>query len=249
MSIFRPALHLLVICILTACGGGPVKKSDTAEGHYNYAKALADEERFEESLREYQEMKNKHPYSRYAVQAELDIADIHYERESYIEAQTAYEIFKSLHPNHEENARVTFRIGMSYYHQLPSTIDRDLSLASKAIFHFDQVLASYPNSDFAKEALQKREEIRKMLAEKELYIARFYLQREQYGSALGRFEALLDSFPDAVQDEALYGASLASFKSGSRGKGEKYFQQLQREYPESAFTQKAREELKKYVDR
>lgn len=249
MLILRALASFMSFFLLTACGPSIVKESDTAKGQYDYAKALSKDERYEEALKEFLEVRNKHPYSRYATEAELEMANIHYDRESYIEAQGHYETFKSLHPKHEKIDLVTFRIGMSYYHQLPSTVDRDLQLASKAIFHFDQIIQSFPNSEHVPQAKEKRMEIKKMLAEKELYIARFYLKQENFLSALGRFEGLLTNFPENAFDGAvLYGASVSSFKNGSHEKGKKYFQQLLSRFPSSEHSKKARQELKKYVN-
>ena len=44
------------------------------------------------------------PYSEKATLAELKIADIHFERESYEEAASYYQDFVELHPNHAEAA-------------------------------------------------------------------------------------------------------------------------------------------------
>ena len=62
---------------------------------------------------------------------------------------------------------------MSFFNQLPSTIDRDLSVAERAILYFDEVITSYATSPFAKDAAEYKTKSLKMLAEKEYYVGRF----------------------------------------------------------------------------
>lgn len=244
----KTAAALAALFLVTACGSGLKRESTSAEGRYQYAQALEKEERYEEALLEYQEVKNKHPYSRFAVMAELAVADLHYKRESFIEAQGAYEVFKSLHPQHAQTDHVTFRLGMTFFNQLPSSIDRDLSLASRAILHFDEVMRKYPNSDFAKEAAEKRTEAKRMLAQKEFYIADFYFMKEKYGSALGRYERALKTYTGLGFDErALYGAAASSYRSGAMEKAQRYSEQLLGRFPDSDYARLIKEERKKYV--
>ena len=124
------------------------KNADTPEGAFKIAKEYEDAERFEVAIQKYSDVKNKFPYSSYATAAELAIADVQYKRESYPEAQIAYQNFRDLHPKHQKIDYVVFRTGMSYYLQLPETIDRDLSLATDAIYSFNELIKSYPNSEF-----------------------------------------------------------------------------------------------------
>src|SRR5690606_33276577 len=96
--------------------------------------------------------------SNWATRAELAIADVHFKDEAYPEAQVAYQTFKELHPRHPKIDYVTFRIGLSFFNQLPTTIDRDLTLAHDAIASFDELINEFPNSEFAKEAREKKAE-------------------------------------------------------------------------------------------
>lgn len=164
------------------------KKADTAESAFKVAKEFDDAERYEIALQKYADVKNKFPYSSLATAAELAIADVHYKRESFPEAQVAYQNFRDLHPKHAKIDYVIFKIGMSYFQQLPETIDRDLSLALDAIYSFNEITKSFPYSEHFKEAKEKTEKAYIMLTEKELYIADFYFKQEKYDSALGRYE-------------------------------------------------------------
>lgn len=229
------ALSLLIIIgVFTGCSSADKLNSDTAEGAYAIAQKYEKDERFEEAIAQYNEVANKHPYSKLALEAKLKIADIHFRRENYIEAQTAYQLFKEFHPRHSRIDYVTYQLGLSYFHQLPDTIDRDLSIANKAIIYFDEVLKSYSQSEFAPKAEEYKQKSLKMLGEKELYIADFYYIRDQYDSALGRFEDFLESFSQSqLIPRALYGAAMSSHYLKDNLKTKKYYQLLVSQYPNS----------------
>ena len=238
----------LPLCLgLWACSSAEKHDLNTPEGAYKSAEDLEKDERWEEAIQRYSDVKNKHPYSRFAVMAELKIGDVHFLREAFVEAQNAYQLFKDFHTKHAQIDYVTFRLGLSYFKQLPPTIDRDLSLAEKAILYFDEVINSYPQSQYVKEARDRRGEALHMLAEKELYVARFYVKKKQYDSALKRFEYLLKTYSNQGFDPAaLYGASRSAFETGDRDRGFQHLSRLYKDFPNSDEAHRARNEFAKY---
>lgn len=211
------------------------KKSDVPETAFKMAQEYDKDERYEEAIKRYQDIKNKFPYSKFATMSELAIADVYYKQESFPEAQVAYQAFKDLHPKHPQVDYVTFRLAMSFFSQLPATIDRDLTLANSAMLYFDEVISQYPNSENAKEAKEKKEATLKMLAGKEDYIANFYFIREKFDSALGRYEGLLRKYSGLGFDaQALSRAAVSAAKIGEPDKSRKYLQELESKFPNSA---------------
>lgn len=226
------------------CSSSEKVDADTAEGSFEFAQRFEKDERYEEAIAQYLDVKNKHPYSKLALEAELRIADIHFKRESYIEAQSAYQLFKDFHPRHPRSDYVTFRLALSYFHQLPETIDRDLSLAEKAILYFNEVVQSFPRSEFVEKAQQHKNDCLKKLADKELYIADFYFSRDQFDSALGRFEDLLARFPNLGYDpRALYGAAFSSYKLKDLPKAKGLYKRLVSQHPDSSEAKKLKDEI------
>lgn len=225
---------IFTAAILLASCASDEKKTDTAEATYNVAQEFEKDERYEEAIKKYSEVKNKYPYSQFAIKAELAIADVYYKQESYGEAQINYQTFRELHPTHPQIAYVIFRTGLSFYQQLPETIDRDLSLATDAIASFDELLQKYAQSEFAPEAKEKRENALKKLAEKEDYVGDFYFKRKIYDSALSRYEYLITSYPRLGLDErAIARAYYSAVKLKDKPKTKKYRDLLKTQFPES----------------
>lgn len=187
---------ILFILILTGCVSAPEVDRDTAEGKMVYAKWLFDQERFDEALAEAKGLRNKFPYDKLATESELLVADIHFARENYIEAQVSYQTFRELHPQHPRSEYVLYRLAVSWYKQIPSLIDRDLSQSTEALARFDELNERYPKSEYAKEIKGLKNEVRLKLAQKYNYIASFYFKQEKWNSAYLRYMTLLSRFPE-----------------------------------------------------
>lgn len=187
------------------------------------AQEYENDDRFEEAIRRYQEVRSKFPYSPQAVEAELAVADVYYKQESYPEAQIAYQTFRDLRPRHPKLPYVSYRYAMSLYHQIPTTVDRDLSLAPETIMAFNDVVNKFPESEYASEAKEKRTELIRKMAEKEIYVADFYYKKKYYESALARYEYVLKEYSNLGFDEkALARAAYAAHKVGEIKKSRQY---------------------------
>jgi outer membrane protein assembly factor BamD len=235
---------LLSLFILIGCQSSEKIDTNTAEGAFKLAEKYEKDERFEESITYYNEVKNKYPYNRLAIEAKLRIADIEYSRENYVEAESAYKLFKEFHPDHPRTDYVTFRLGLSVYHQLPPTTDRDLKLATTAIEYFKQLRENHPQSKHLAEAKEYLKKCEQMQADKAYYVADFYFIRDIWQSALGRYEDLLKDYPGYGYDaKALYGATIAAYRMKDMDKAKSYFKRLLAEHPSSEELEKARKEL------
>lgn len=203
------------------------KKEQTPEALYKRAQEFESDDRFEEAIRRYQEVRSRFPYSAQALDAELAIADVYYKQESFPEAQTAYQSFRELHPRHPKVPYVYYRYALSLYMQLPETIDRDLSLAPETILAFNDVLKKYGTSEYAKDAQEKRTELVKKLAEKEIYVADFYFKKKLFDSALGRYETAAKEYLGVGYDEKILARLvLSAVKTGELAKARTYADKL-----------------------
>lgn len=210
------------------------KNADTPEGAFKIAKEYDDAERYEIAIQKYGDVKNKFPYSSYATDAELAIADSQYKRESFAEAQVAYQNFRDLHPKHKKIDYVIFQTGMSYFQQLPETIDRDLSLAHDAIYSFNEIIKNFAKSEYVQQAKDKREKAFIMLTEKELYIADFYFKQKKYDSALTRYENAYNKYPGfGLDPRSLLGAAKSAAKLNDDKKEKQYVTLLNSKFPNS----------------
>ena len=155
------------------------------------------------AIRNFEQLKDWYPFSKYAILAELKIADSHYHLKAYAEAIQAYEEFEQLHPRNEATPYVIYQIGRCYYEQIDS-IDRDQTPAQKALEVFQRLNRQYPDDPYT---LRSRTHITKCLqnlAGHEFYVGKFYFKSRHYKAALNRFMAVVTKYPDVgVHHQAL----------------------------------------------
>jgi outer membrane protein assembly factor BamD len=194
-------LALLLVLMLQlghwGCSGKSVEEGDPGD-LFKEAEEDINSDHYQLAVDKLKIIKNKYPYSKYALDASLRLADVYFLQESYVEAALAYESFRDLHPKHPKVAYAMFRVGLSYFNDLPSTILRDLADAKKAEAAFNDFLHQFPADPNAAEAKKDLAESRKQLADKELYIGDFYFKRHFYDSAKGRYEKLIEIYPEAA---------------------------------------------------
>jgi outer membrane protein assembly factor BamD len=192
---------LVAAFFLLSAGGCGWFSSSTKEEPEQSADALIQEgldayqlKKYERATEAFQKLKDRFPYSQYAVLAELKLADSYYLNKDYELAATSYKEFEKMHPTNEVIAYVVFMQGMSYFKQMP-TIDRDQSKALLAVQEFDRFSKGHPQSEYVTQAKINREEAQKNVVAHEFYIGEFYLKKGDYRAALGRFEGIIKQYP------------------------------------------------------
>ncbi|MFC1867430.1 outer membrane protein assembly factor BamD [Thermodesulfobacteriota bacterium] len=154
--------------------------------------------RYEAATEDFQAIKDRYPYSRHAITAELKIADSHYKINEFGAAFDAYDEFEKLHPRDKNIPYVIYQKGMCHFRQVTS-IDRDQSYTLKAREEFERLVKRFPKDEYAKSA---RVNIRKSLiylAEYELYVGHYYFKMGKYRPAMGRYMYLIKNYPDMGQ--------------------------------------------------
>jgi outer membrane protein assembly factor BamD len=158
---------------------------------------------YRDAIESFETLKDWYPFSKYAILAELKIADAHYHLAEYGEAVFGYEEFENLHPRNEAIPYVIYQIGRCYYDQI-DTIDRDQSTARKALETFQRLTKKFPEDAYSLKARSHIIKCQKSLAANDLYVGRFYYKSGHFKAALFRFKSVLSNYPDVgVHYEAL----------------------------------------------
>jgi outer membrane protein assembly factor BamD len=184
-----------------------------------------DKGEYSDAIKNFEQLKDWYPFSKFAIVAELKIADANYYLDQYAEAIAAYEEYEKLHPRNEAIPYVIYQTGRCYYDQM-DTIDRDQTSALKALSTFRRLIRQYPNDSYAIKAHTHITICLQSLAGHELYVAKFYLQSKHYKAALQRFKAVISNYPDvgihyqALQYIAQCEALVATAKKESEANNE-----------------------------
>ena len=150
---------------------------------------------YKEGIEYFQQLRDRFPFSKYVILAELKIADSHYHLKNYDEAIFAYEEFEKLHPRNEAIPYVVYQIGRCYFDQI-DTIDRDQTPARMAYETFQRLDKQFPNDKYARSGVEHITTCVKSIAGNEYYIGVFYYKSKHYKAALHRFMTVISDFPD-----------------------------------------------------
>jgi outer membrane protein assembly factor BamD len=153
---------------------------------------------YKDAAADFQEIKERYPYSKYAIMAELKMADALYIQEALDLAYDAYSEFEKLHPKNKEIPYVIFQRGLCQFEQVRS-FDRDQSRTLRAKEEFERLIRLFPQDVYSQRAQRHLRECIISLAKYELYIGHFYFKKGQYQAALDRYLYLINTYPDMGQ--------------------------------------------------
>ncbi len=203
-------IHILMIILVFLCssvfqGCSWFKNQGekTAQELVNEGVKAFNKKRYRQSIESFTTLKDWYPFSKYAIVAELKIADAYYNLKEYEEAVFAYEEFESLHPRNEATPYVVYQIGKCYFDRMDAP-DRDQDTARKALDTFNRMIVQFPESQYTNKAQEHINACIRSLAENELYVGRFYFRSKHFKAALNRFKKIIADYPDVgVHSEAL----------------------------------------------
>ena len=202
MKFFIGLLCALVLVSGCAWFGGENLEKPAAELIQDGVNSF-DKGNYQSAIKNFEQLKDWYPFSKYAMLAELKIADAHYRLEQYPEAVQAYEEFEQLHPRNEAIPYVIYQIGRCYYDQV-DTVDRDQTPAQKALETFQRLIRQHPGDPYAQKAQSHIQVCYQSLAGHDFYVGMFYYKAERYEAAKQRFMGVLTKYPDTgVQYRAL----------------------------------------------
>lgn len=204
--------YILILLLIISCSSDKPKGRTEAEILYKEAEELMKAERYILATEKLNTIKTQHPYSFYATPAELMQADILFLQENFVEAAAAYMLFRDFHPRHEKISYVIFKIAESYFKQIPDTIDRDLEPATESIKYYEEVVSRYGDSSYKLDAQKKILKAKKMLRQKDQYIADFYFKTKKYEPARYWYLDMLENHQDPkTRNHAMVRAVLSSY--------------------------------------
>jgi outer membrane protein assembly factor BamD len=128
----------------------------------------------------------------------------HFRDEDYDQTIQTARRYLALYPSSEDAAYAQYLIGESYFRQIPD-VTRDQDLAKKAMDAMGEVVAKYPNSEYANDAQNKIDIARDQIAGKEMQIGRYYEERHEYLAAINRFRTVVEEYQTTrLVEEALH---------------------------------------------
>ena len=218
----RALAFVLVVSSLAGCkslgflgfGGDEtvsVQYGTDADSNMKLGNEALDSKQYAEAQKYFDYVRTKYPYLEASKLAELRLGDTDFAREKFGEARDRYVNFVKLHPTHPRVDYAAYRAALTHYKDIPSDFfifpsatEKDQADVRAAMASLGDFLKTYPESDYKGDAQKVYTEVRKRLADHELYVASFYRSRDRWPAVVGRLEVVERDFPDVGYEEKVY---------------------------------------------
>ena len=179
------------------------------------------------------------PQSTWAPKSALMAAYSYYIKDYYGDATAELNRFIRVYPYHENLDYAYYLLAISYYEQIVDE-KKDLQSIINSKKTFSIVIDKFPNSEYALDAEFKIDLINDILAAKEMYVGRYYVDKKKWIPAINRFREVVDKYETTVYvEEALYRLVEVHYLLGLKNEAEKYAKLLGYNYQSSTWYEKS----------
>ncbi|MFP4648887.1 MAG: outer membrane protein assembly factor BamD [Halorhodospira sp.] len=198
------ALISLFIAGCASTGNNGASSERRAEVLYEEARSSLGNGNYAQAIERFEDLVARYPFGTHAVQSQMMIIYAHYRAGQHESAIAAAERFQRMHPRNEHIAYALYMSGVARQAKGPGGLSglfgvderlRDPEPKRRAFADFEELLERYPESEYADDAQERMEEIRAHLADYELYVGRFYLERKAYIAAAKRARTVIARYP------------------------------------------------------
>ena len=174
-----------------------------------------------------------YPQSIWAPRAVLMSAYGYFSQGYYNDAINDLERFLVKYNYHPQTDYAYYLLALCHYDQIVDE-KKDMNQILLAKKYFELIIKNYPNTDYASDSKFKLELIIEIMASKEMYLAKYYVQREKWIPAINRFKKVVNDYDTTIYiEEALHRLVELHYKVGLVNEAERYASLLGYNYQSS----------------
>ena len=190
------------------------------------------------AAKKFSEAEILYPQSIWAPRSALMTAYSYYLNGSYVDTIDELERYLKTYPLHDRKNYAYYLLALSYYEQIVDE-KKDLDPLIKSKNYFNIIINNYPKSEFAVDSKYKLDLIHEILASKEMYLGRYYIEREKWIPAMNRFKIILKDYDRTIYiEEAIHRLVEIHYKIGLIEESKKYASLLGYNYQSSKWYEK-----------
>lgn len=206
MKRFLILLLSILIISLSACASDEQLAGSTEEFIYNEAVDALRNNQFDTSIANFQQLEALFPFGQYAAQAQIELVYAYYRAGEAESSRAAADRFIRLYPDDENIDYAYYMKGLAFYTEDASILGRflptdpskrDPGNARESFTDFAQLVTRFPNSPYAADARARMIYLRNLLAEYEIHVAEFYIERQAFLSALNRARYVVENYQES----------------------------------------------------
>ena len=179
------------------------------------------------------------PQSKSAPKSALMAAYAYYIQDYYGDSVAELERFLKVYPTHKDLDYASYLLAICFFEQIVDE-KKDMRSIMKSKEVFEILVKNFPNTEYSTDALFKLDLINDVLASKEMYIGRYYLDRKKWIAAINRFMTVVDDYETTIYtEEALHRLVEIYYLIGLKSEAQKYAQLLGYNYQSSIWYEKS----------
>ena len=227
----RMNLIILTFCFLFSCTKNKIEKKSLIEEKsqelqmieaYNGGIEELEKGDVIYAAKKFNEVEIIYPQSIWAPRASLMAAYGYYSQSYYEDAILELERFLKKYEINPNRGYAYYLLALCYYDQIIDET-KDFRRIVDAEKYFRIVIEDYPNTEYAIDSEFKINLIKEITASKEMYLARYYVQREKWIPARNRFKKVVNDYSDTIYvEEALHRLVEVNYKIGLVEEAKKY---------------------------
>ena len=240
--ILKNSIHIFILLFFClSCSNKNIEQADIKKTSLELQMIEAYQEGLKEfkrgdvllAAKKFNEAEVLYPQSDVAPRAALMAAYSYYSQSYYGDSIAELDRFIRVYPNHKDIAYVKYLLALCYYEQIVDE-KKDLKSIQKSKKIFLDIIKEYPNSDFAIDSEFKLDLIDDILAAKEMYVARYYVERKKWIAAINRFKEVINNYETTIYvEEALHRLVEIYYILGLENEAQKYANLLGYNYQSS----------------
>ena len=174
------------------------------------------------AAKKFNEAELLYPQSPWAAKSAIMAAYVYYTQNYYSDAIYELERYLKTYPKHEDKVYAHYLLAISIYEQIvDETKDLKSLLDSKE--RFELIIKKYPSTEFAEDSRFKIDLINEILAAKEMYVAKYYLDKKKWIPALNRYKIILEEYDTTIYtEEAIHRLVEINYRLGLVEESKKY---------------------------
>ena len=247
MNLINSFILVLLILLFTSCSKETVKENIIKEKSldaqvleaYKEGKIALEEGDVIFAAKKFNEAEILFPQSEWAPKSALMAAYSYYIQDYYADSIAELERFIKIYSNYKDLDYAYYLLAICYYEQIVDE-KKDLQSILKSKETFEILIKKYPNSEYSMDANFKMDLINDILASKDMYVGRYYVDKKKWISAINRFRSVVDNYDTSIYtEEALYRLVEIYYLIGLTDEAKKYAKLLGYNYQSSKWYQRS----------
>jgi len=203
-------IFFILIIFLSSCSSdkkitvNPPKEKISLPKLYSFAMDDLNRGNAEGAIEKFKVVEKDYSFTEWAPKATLMVAYAYYSVNRCTDSIMTLDRYIKFYPENQDRVYAEYLKGVCFFEEI-SDVSKDQEKTHRALKQFNYLMSTYPKTDYADDARYKIDLLNDNLAGKEMYIARYYMNKEKWTAALIRLQTVIEKYQTTIYvEEALH---------------------------------------------